>query len=100
MAMMGRGGCGLQYPEQFYAATSFVGLDSSTSPTKFNFSNSTALPLYPLHKQATAGPCNTPEPSTWKMVEHSKWASWKQLGNMSSMEAMRLLCENTGGKRS
>ncbi|CAL0311220.1 unnamed protein product [Lupinus luteus] len=90
MAMMGRGSCGLQYPERFYAAASFVGFHSSTSPTKSNFSNSTALLLYTLYKQATIGPCNTPEPSTWKIVEHSKWASWKQLGNMSSTEAMRL----------
>ncbi|KAG5056085.1 hypothetical protein JHK85_008595 [Glycine max] len=39
---------------------------------------------------ASVGPCNIPEPSTWKLVEHSKWASWNQLGNMSSTEAMRL----------
>ncbi|KAE9598133.1 putative FERM/acyl-CoA-binding protein, 3-helical bundle [Lupinus albus] len=90
MAMMGRGSCGLQYPERFYAAASFVGFDGSISPTKSNFSNSTALLLYTLYKQATVGPCNTPEPSTWKIVEHSKWASWNQLGNMSSTEAMRL----------
>lgn len=24
--------------------------------------------------QASVGPCNIPEPSTWKIVEHSKWA--------------------------
>lgn len=24
--------------------------------------------------QASVGPCNVPEPSSWKIVEHSKWA--------------------------
>ncbi|OIW17494.1 hypothetical protein TanjilG_22606 [Lupinus angustifolius] len=87
---MGRASSGLQYPERFYAAASYVGFDGSTSPTKSKFSNSTALLLYTLYKQATIGPCNIPEPSTWKIVDHSKWASWNQLGNMSSTEAMRL----------
>ncbi|XP_019423007.1 PREDICTED: acyl-CoA-binding domain-containing protein 4-like isoform X3 [Lupinus angustifolius] len=90
MATMGRASSGLQYPERFYAAASYVGFDGSTSPTKSKFSNSTALLLYTLYKQATIGPCNIPEPSTWKIVDHSKWASWNQLGNMSSTEAMRL----------
>ncbi|CAL0308562.1 unnamed protein product [Lupinus luteus] len=90
MATMGRASSGLQYPERFYAAASYVGFDGSTSPTKSKFPNSTALLLYTLYKQATIGPCNIPEPSTWKIVDHSKWASWNQLGNMSSTEAMRL----------
>ncbi|KAK7258889.1 hypothetical protein RIF29_24478 [Crotalaria pallida] len=93
MATMGRASSGLQYPERFYAAASYVGFDGSISPTKSltsKFPNSTALLLFTLYKQATVGPCNIPEPSTWKIVEHSKWASWNQLGNMSSTEAMRL----------
>ncbi|KAI4349963.1 hypothetical protein L6164_010500 [Bauhinia variegata] len=90
---MARAISGLQYPERFYAAANYVGFDGSTSPTKAltsKFPKSTALLLYSLYKQATTGPCNTPEPSTWNIVEHSKWASWNQLGNMSSTEAMRL----------
>lgn len=27
-----------------------------------------------LSFQASVGPCNIPEPSSWKIVEHSKWA--------------------------
>ncbi|KAF7805103.1 acyl-CoA-binding domain-containing protein 4 [Senna tora] len=83
----------LQYPECFCAAASYVGFDGSTSPTKAltsKFTSSTALLLYSLYQQACIGPCNIPEPSTWKIVDHSKWASWKQLGNISSTEAMRL----------
>ncbi|XP_054819934.1 acyl-CoA-binding domain-containing protein 4-like [Prosopis cineraria] len=90
---MTRASSGLQYPERFYAAASYVGFDGSTSPTKSltsKFSNSTALLLYSLYQQASVGPCNIPEPSSWKIVDHSKWASWNQLGNMSSAEAMRL----------
>ncbi|MED6120144.1 acyl-CoA-binding domain-containing protein 4 [Stylosanthes scabra] len=92
MAMM-RGSSSLQYPDKFYSAASYVGFDGSSSPTKAltsKFAKSTALLLYSLYNQATVGPCNIPEPSTWKIVEHSKWASWNQLGNMSSTEAMRL----------
>ncbi|CAI8615455.1 unnamed protein product [Vicia faba] len=90
---MARISSGLQYPERFYAAASYVGFDGSTSPTKSltsKFPKSTALLLYSLYQQASVGPCNIPEPSSWKIVEHSKWASWNQLGNMSSTEAMRL----------
>ncbi|KAK7277946.1 hypothetical protein RJT34_22966 [Clitoria ternatea] len=90
---MARASSGLQYPERFYAAASYVGFDGSTSPTKAltsKFPKSTALLLYSLYQQASIGRCNVPEPSSWKIVEHSKWASWNQLGNMSSTEAMRL----------
>ncbi|ESW19030.1 hypothetical protein PHAVU_006G090700 [Phaseolus vulgaris] len=90
---MARASSGLQYPERFYAAASYVGFDGSTSPTKTltsKFAKSTSLLLYSLYQQASVGPCNVPEPSTWKMVEHGKWASWNQLGTMSSTEAMRL----------
>ncbi|KAK7269350.1 hypothetical protein RIF29_22075 [Crotalaria pallida] len=91
--VMARASSGLQYPERFHAAASYVGFDGSTSPTKSltsKFSNSTALLLYSLYHQASIGRCNIPEPSSWKIVERSKWSSWNQLGNMSSTEAMRL----------
>ncbi|KAJ7977955.1 acyl-CoA-binding domain-containing protein 4 [Quillaja saponaria] len=90
---MARTSSGLQYPERFYAAASYVGFDGSTSPTKTvtsKFPKATALLLYSLFQQATIGPCNTPEPSSWKIYEHTKWGSWNQLGNMSHTEAMRL----------
>ena len=48
------------------------------------------LVLYALHQQATVGPCAEPKPWGWNVVESAKWESWSQLGNMSSMEAMRL----------
>ena len=48
------------------------------------------LVLYALHQQATVGPCTETKPWGWNVVESAKWESWNQLGNMSSVEAMRL----------
>jgi hypothetical protein len=51
---MARASSGLQYPERFYAAASYVGLDGSNSPTKSltsKFPKSTALLLYSLYQQ-------------------------------------------------
>ena len=48
------------------------------------------LVLYALHQQATIGPCTEPKPWAWNVVESAKWQSWVQLGDMSSVEAMRL----------
>lgn len=36
------------------------------------------------------GPCTEGKPWGWNVVESAKWESWNQLGNMSSVEAMRL----------
>lgn len=52
--MMVRASSGLAYPERFYAAASYVGLDGSQSSVKqlsSKFSNDTALLLYALHQQ-------------------------------------------------
>ncbi|RZB87378.1 Acyl-CoA-binding domain-containing protein 4 [Glycine soja] len=77
---MARASSGLQYPERFYAAASYVGFDGFTSPSNFitsKFSNSTAL-LYNLYQQASIRPCSIPEPSSWKLVERSKWARFEE----------------------
>ncbi|KAL1211720.1 Acyl-CoA-binding domain-containing protein 4 [Cardamine amara subsp. amara] len=90
---MPRATSGPAYPERFYAAASFVGLDGSDSSDKqvsSKFTNDTALILYALYQQATVGPCNTSKPSPWRPVEQSKWKSWQGLGTMPSIEAMRL----------
>ncbi|KAG4983412.1 hypothetical protein JHK87_028161 [Glycine soja] len=55
---MARASSGLQYPERFYAAASYVGFDGFTSPSNFitsKFSNSTAL-LYNLYQQEEENP--------------------------------------------
>jgi hypothetical protein len=73
---MPRATSGPAYPERFYAAASYVGLDGSDSSAKnviSKFPDDTALLLYALYQQATVGPCNTPKPSAWRPVEQSKW---------------------------
>lgn len=41
-------------------------------------------------RAVTQGPCNESKPWGWDVVRNAKWQSWKQLGDMSSTEAMRL----------
>ena len=41
--------------------------------------------------QASVGPCNIPEPSTWKIVEHSKWARFVCLTSMLPFTFFMLL---------
>ncbi len=36
------------------------------------------------------GPNTQPKPWGWNVVENAKWQSWKQLGDMPAVEAMRL----------
>lgn len=43
-------------------------------------SNETKLSFYGLYKQITDGPCNTPAPSRFKMIERAKWQAWSSLG--------------------
>ncbi|KAM7277654.1 hypothetical protein ACFE04_004788 [Oxalis oulophora] len=93
MAMaMARQSSGLAYPERFYAAASYAGLDGTSTKDLITskFSNDSALLLYGLYQQASVGPCNVPKPRTWSPVEQGKWKSWQGLGNMASTEAMRL----------
>jgi len=48
------------------------------------------LLLYALGQQALSGPNTAPQPWAWNVVESAKWQSWRQLGTMPKMEAMRL----------
>nr|KJB45986.1 hypothetical protein B456_007G342000 [Gossypium raimondii] len=94
MTTMARTSTGLAYPDRFYAAASYAGLDgslnSNNNDVSSRFSNEVALILYALYQQATIGPCDVPKPSSWNPAEQSKWKSWQQLGNMATTEAMRL----------
>ncbi|KAK1440483.1 hypothetical protein QVD17_06310 [Tagetes erecta] len=91
---MPRASSGLAYPDRFYAAASYAGFGgspkSSSKGVTSKFSNDVALLLYALYQQATVGPCSVPKPRAWSPVEQSKWTSWNGLGNMASIEAMRL----------
>ncbi|GJU28192.1 acyl-CoA-binding domain-containing protein 4-like protein isoform X1 [Tanacetum coccineum] len=89
---MGRLSSGLSYPDRFYAAATYAGFGGSpnSSSVTSKFSNDVALLLYALYQQATVGPCTVPKPRGWSPVEQGKWTSWNGLGNMASIEAMRL----------
>lgn len=45
------------------------------------------LAFYSLYKQATHGPCNTPKPPFWNVVDKFKWEAWNKLGAMKTEDA-------------
>lgn len=78
--------CPLPYPERFHAALAFVNKDEN----KKLLNEESKLLLYALERQSMTGPCTEPKPWGWNVVNNAKWQSWKQLGDMPKMEAMRL----------
>ncbi|KAG2435000.1 hypothetical protein HYH02_011998 [Chlamydomonas schloesseri] len=83
--------CPLSYPDKFHAAARFWQLQP---PGTKAFSQENQLLLYALNQQATHGPNTTSRPWGWNTVEATKWQGWKELGKMSTMEAMRLFVKS------
>ncbi|KAG2425945.1 hypothetical protein HXX76_013318 [Chlamydomonas incerta] len=83
--------CPLSYPDKFHAAARFWQLQPPGTKT---FSQENQLLLYALNQQATHGPNTTSRPWGWNTVEATKWQGWKELGKMSTMEAMRLFVKS------
>lgn len=54
------------------------------------FKDENRLALYALEQQAVQGPCKDSKPWGWNVIESAKWQGWSQLGDMASVEAMRL----------
>ena len=52
-------------------------------------SNELMLKFYGYYKQASIGPCDSPKPSFWDVINRAKWDAWHKLGDMSSEDAMR-----------
>jgi len=77
----------IEYPLKFELAAKFMASHPSLSTS---MSIEDQLMFYGLHQQATLGPCNIPRPHLWQRVECAKWDIWKELGNMSKVEAMFL----------
>lgn len=75
--------CSEELKEQFLRAAQF--LQSSTK----DLSPVQLLYLYARYKQAQEGPCIIPKPSFFDLKGRQKWEAWKQLGDMSSAEAMQ-----------
>ncbi|KAL6746870.1 hypothetical protein V8C86DRAFT_1437567 [Haematococcus lacustris] len=104
--------CMLGYPDRFKAAQQFVQTGPpgrkavstrsrmSSGPTQGPrialpagskpLSQEAQLVLYALGQQASAGPCRESKPWGWNVVESAKHQAWRQLGDMSAVEAMRL----------
>ncbi|KAI5069897.1 hypothetical protein GOP47_0014240 [Adiantum capillus-veneris] len=61
-----------------------VVLDPSTK-----MSNEVKLQFYALYKQATEGPCSSPQPPAFRLSARAKWNAWKGLGDLSPEEAMQ-----------
>eukprot|EP00884_Botryococcus_braunii_P007391 jgi/Botrbrau1/16653/Bobra.0068s0069.1 len=78
----------LQYPDKFHAAVEFVNTKPEGSK---KLSDETSLVLHALQQQATVGPAG-PRPRSWGFgsLETTKWQAHSQLGDMASVEAMRL----------
>ena len=51
-------------------------------------SNELMLKFYGYYKQASIGPCDSPKPSFWDVINRAKWDAWHKLGDMSSEDAM------------
>ncbi|KPM03740.1 Acyl CoA binding protein-like protein [Sarcoptes scabiei] len=59
----------------------------------FQPSDEVRLRFYAFYKQATEGPNLTKKPAFYELVNRYKWNAWKQCGDMSRFEAMRLYVE-------
>eukprot|EP01023_Acetabularia_acetabulum_P009657 TRINITY_DN1435_c0_g2_i1.p1 TRINITY_DN1435_c0_g2~~TRINITY_DN1435_c0_g2_i1.p1 ORF type:complete len:572 (-),score=90.39 TRINITY_DN1435_c0_g2_i1:428-2143(-) len=76
--------CPLPYPDRYNVAVLFA-------KAKYNsLDQETQLLLYALEQQANNGPNTQPKPWAWNQVEQAKWQAWKELGDTSMIEAMRL----------
>ncbi|KAK3736018.1 hypothetical protein RRG08_009087 [Elysia crispata] len=56
----------------------------------FQPSHELMLKFYSYFKQATEGPCRSPKPGFWDVVNRKKWDAWAKLGSMEAEEAMLL----------
>ncbi|XP_012938012.1 acyl-CoA-binding domain-containing protein 5 isoform X2 [Aplysia californica] len=74
--------------DKFEAAVKVIrGLPKNGS---FQPSHELMLKFYSYFKQATEGPCTSPKPGFWDLVNRKKWEAWTDLGKMESEEAMLL----------
>ncbi|KAI5079312.1 hypothetical protein GOP47_0004791 [Adiantum capillus-veneris] len=83
---------GPSYPNRFWAAAAYAGFGTQASSSSLppRFSDETSFILYALYQQATVGPCKAPKPQSWNTLDGERWKSWHALGDMVSVEAMRL----------
>ncbi|GMT17448.1 hypothetical protein PFISCL1PPCAC_8745 [Pristionchus fissidentatus] len=81
-----------QLDKAFAALVQFVQMLPKDGPIQTPIDEQ--LITYGLFKQATFGPCTTPKPSIFHIVERFKWNAWSKLGDMPKREAKRIYVEN------
>ncbi|XP_045722396.1 enoyl-CoA delta isomerase 2 isoform X1 [Mirounga angustirostris] len=62
--------------------------------------NEVKLKLYALYKQATEGPCNTPKPGLFDLINNAKWDAWNALGSLPKETARQNYVDLVSGLRS
>ncbi|XP_030895546.1 enoyl-CoA delta isomerase 2, mitochondrial isoform X1 [Leptonychotes weddellii] len=62
--------------------------------------NEVKLKLYALYKQATEGPCNTPKPGLFDLINKAKWDAWNALGDLPKETARQNYVDLVSGLRS
>ncbi|XP_032709262.1 enoyl-CoA delta isomerase 2, mitochondrial-like [Lontra canadensis] len=59
--------------------------------------NEVKLKFYGLYKQATEGPCNTPKPGVFDLINKAKWEAWNALGNLPKETARQSYVDLVSG---
>ncbi|KAK7202293.1 Acyl CoA binding protein [Novymonas esmeraldas] len=78
----------LAFPEKYYQVAKYFDVYIGNVEETPLLTDTQRLMFYALRQQAEHGPCTTPTPSVWYLTERHKQQAWKQLGNMSTFEAM------------
>jgi acyl-CoA-binding protein len=69
--------------DDFDAATTYVGSLAANG----DVSENDLLKFYGFFKQATEGPCEPPKPAFFDLKGRTKWAAWKNVGDISPEDA-------------
>ncbi|XP_011229357.2 enoyl-CoA delta isomerase 2, mitochondrial isoform X1 [Ailuropoda melanoleuca] len=80
----------LQVPAQLHMSKTAMGASQKDFESAMNQvkllekdpGNEVKLKLYALYKQATEGPCSTPKPGVFDLINKAKWDAWNALGNL------------------
>lgn len=78
---------GTELDKAFGKAASF--LEKLVLNPSSKIPNDVKLQFYGLYKQATEGPCSSPQPPAYRLSTRAKWNSWKNLGDISLEESMQ-----------
>ncbi|GET93764.1 hypothetical protein, conserved [Leishmania tarentolae] len=78
----------LSFPGKYYEVAKYFDYYMGDLEDTSLLSDSERLMFYALRQQADHGQCTTVAPSFWHVKERHKHQAWKQLGRMSTFEAM------------